>query len=1856
MRFRLTLQQDYTAGADDQFLVIPENKTVTWDLNGHTVDATALAGQILGISEGANLTLTDSSESHSGKIIGVGNGEETSKAVDIYHATFRMNGGTIEGSNFYSVIKDNGKFFMSGGNITGSSNGEIIRLNVNTYGYEKCELHISGGKIFCGEPEEAAIFINYESGSSDEPLLGISGSPEINGIVSFNSGGGVIKVSGTLSNTHPISVTTKIKPSASKPVIITSGLSGYGTIDNFACAMSGAELAINETSGELEIRRSSTGPSAFEELQGLLDNGGTVKLEKDYTALGADTTLQIHKNITLDLNGHTVDAAAIKEDIFSLYADLTITDSSEEKNGTIRHKQSRLVKINKDGTTFTLKNGNIFNEMGELYGEKRSSGRIIIEGGKVELTDAIRVVSITGYGSRFQMTGGTVTGSMHGEIVPFHIDGSSAPTPPIINISGGTIDITGKESILFSRYADFSMSGGTIKGSGTKNVLEFIGGTATITGGTISANEGNAIYHDADSFRLSGSPQITGPVYIPDSDHIIDVPAALTATSPVLVDMLVLPTVAAPVVFTGVLPSYGTAAKFRTDNQDYRISVDSQGRAVLGIPLTLSLTEPGTFGTIGVSAVNGSQVTGTPDFVLCGDQVSVTFTPAPGYVPENLIYTPEGGTAQSVPVQKNNNVYTAGFTMPDKNVTVSSTWKKLLTHTDISVEIPSQTYTGSILTPVITVKDGTDKTLSEGTDYTVTLPSGRVNAGNYTVTVTAKEDSTDYAGSTTKTFTIDPKEITIKADNKTKVYDKDTSTDPALTATVTGAVAGDTLNYTLSRAEGQAVGSYEITVTPGSNANYTVSTEKGTFSVTKRAVSVKADNKTKVYDKDANTDPELTATVTGAVDGETINYSLDREAGQVVRDYVITVTPGTNPNYTVTPANGKFSITQRPITVKAKNQSVNLNGSILTGVDQVAISSGTLLNGHNISSITLVSGSTANATTNGVITPSGAAVKDESETDVTANYKLSYANGILTVNKADIPAEDIKAPTEKTLTFDGSAQELVDKGTVSGNIGTMWYAVTDSTVTVAPEFDGESASADKKWSKSIPTAKDAGTYKVWYKVEGDKNHNPMAASQTPITVTIGKADAATSAISIQKKYLYLKDNTDRFTLTGLPEDCGTVTWNAPSTSGELTFTTAPAVSGSGVLSYTLASETVNSSGTIQIVAETQNYNDVTFTVSLKLVDQTPVKLKDGSSVSLIKNTLKYGQKLSDLQFDTAEFVSDDTDKDIVEGTLTWKEPDTIPNAGTIPAAWIFNPAGEVYIPCEGTVTVNIEKAAINPSVSITGWTYGDPSNSPSVTGNTGNGTVSYTYSVKGADSFSPAVPTNAGTFTVKATVAESTNYLGGTATADFTIAKADSSVKKEAAAVSGLEYDGKAHALVTAGEGNGGTMYYVLGSDDSNVPTDGFSDALPEGMDVGTYYVWSKIKGDDNHKDTAAAFTCSVSIAKNSHHPTVSLDAVIGVDDTREIDLSEYIEEDGTLGSPVKTDGNDIFEGSPAVNGNVLKFTTVNDEGIIGKTAALSVPVNNSKNYESYNIDITVKVDDKFKQDLSFAESEVTLKVDETFTNELSGAKTTVGYNCSDEKVATVDGTGKVTAVGAGTAVITATAAETDEYFPASASYTVTVIEEKEEKEEDNEETALPEKKPDKVPFTETGENYASKEDNFAPVTGGSGGDIKNLLLDFSKVSESSVDPSGLKMTVINGSKLVTKGKLKDADSAKASGGVKVKVDKKTLIPKITCKKSGSVTLTMEDDSTYTISFTVEKPKAQKAAKNMSKGGAPATKTVADLFGTHINAGELSIVKQKQSQATVSDNSLIVDPAEKDSIKLQYKYLNKNYKMTIKVK
>ena len=115
------------------------------------------------------------------------------------------------------------------------------------------------------------------------------------------------------------------------------------------------------------------------------------------------------------------------------------------------------------------------------------------------------------------------------------------------------------------------------------------------------------------------------------------------------------------------------------------------------------------------------------------------------------------------------------------------------------------------------------------------------------------------------------------------------------------------------------------------------------------------------------------------------------------------------------------------------------------------------------------------------------------------------------------------------------------------------------------------------------------------------------------------------------------------------------------------------------------------------------------------------------------------------------------------------------NAGTATVTLTDNTGGNYAV--IGSTTFSIARANISPSVSMSGWTYGGTASSPSVSGNSGSGSVTYYYKVSGAadSTYSTTKPSNAGTYTVKAEIAQTTNYNSGSCTTNFTISKADQS-------------------------------------------------------------------------------------------------------------------------------------------------------------------------------------------------------------------------------------------------------------------------------------------------------------------------------------------------------------------------------------------------------------------------------------------------------------------------------------------------
>ena len=78
-----------------------------------------------------------------------------------------------------------------------------------------------------------------------------------------------------------------------------------------------------------------------------------------------------------------------------------------------------------------------------------------------------------------------------------------------------------------------------------------------------------------------------------------------------------------------------------------------------------------------------------------------------------------------------------------------------------------------------------------------------------------------------------------------------------------------------------------------------------------------------------------------------------------------------------------------------------------------------------------------------------------------------------------------------------------------------------------------------------------------------------------------------------------------------------------------------------------------------------------------------------------------------------------------------------------------------------------------------------------------------------------------------------------------------------------LTYDGTEQNLVTAGTADGGTMQYALGVNATEEPVSGWTDTISTCKDYGTYYVWYRASGDEDHTNSAAA-CIPVSIGKKT--------------------------------------------------------------------------------------------------------------------------------------------------------------------------------------------------------------------------------------------------------------------------------------------------------------------------------------------------------------------------------------------------------
>ena len=343
---------------------------------------------------------------------------------------------------------------------------------------------------------------------------------------------------------------------------------------------------------------------------------------------------------------------------------------------------------------------------------------------------------------------------------------------------------------------------------------------------------------------------------------------------------------------------------------------------------------------------------------------------------------------------------------------------------------------------------------------------------------------------------IKPKAVTVTADNKIKTYG---AADPELTATVSDTVGNDTVDYSLSRIQGENVGTYSITPAGAeSQGNYTVTYVNGTLDIRKAGaagLNLSATGYGGEYDGNTHA-ASASASVT---EGTTIFYKV-----------------GDDGEWT-TEAPSIKDVGEKTVKVKAEN--ANYKTASTTVTLKVTPKAVTITSGSGSWPYDSNTHSVETATAEGFVGSDGAVYSNfakitEKGTKANAfdytltkgtksdNYKIKQIYGQLEITAADEAHITITGNTEKQ-TYDGTEK------TVSG------YTTTDlpAGITVSLRED----------VKAAAKGTDAGEYPMGltegsFEIGGTDNYEKVTVTVKDGALTINKKQITLKSGSASKKY------------------------------------------------------------------------------------------------------------------------------------------------------------------------------------------------------------------------------------------------------------------------------------------------------------------------------------------------------------------------------------------------------------------------------------------------------------------------------------------------------------------------------------------------------------------------------------------------------------------------------------------------------------------------------------------------------------------------------------------------------------------
>ena len=511
-------------------------------------------------------------------------------------------------------------------------------------------------------------------------------------------------------------------------------------------------------------------------------------------------------------------------------------------------------------------------------------------------------------------------------------------------------------------------------------------------------------------------------------------------------------------------------------------------------------------------------------------------------------------------------------------------------YTGAKINSPSDAvYDGNEHKWIPTVTDKADKKLKAGTDYTVEyLAKNFKDVGTIKVVIKGKGN---YTGTVTRTYKITPKSVTVAANDKTKVFGE---TDPKLTATVAGTLGNDTVDYKLSRKDGEAVGKYAITANgKAEQGNYTVTYVAGTLTITSQSIDPGTDPEKpnpdytgakvnspsdKVYDGNEH---KWIPTVTDKADKKLkagTDYTVEYSTSDFTNVGTIEVIITGKGNYSGT-VKRSYKVTPKEYTVTTESATKTYSGTALTAGGKVeGIVSGETVEFTTTGSQTEVGTSkntyelvwkSAKATNYTLakesigeltvkaksIVPDGPDTPDEKKTGITVSepsnskYDGKEHREVLTVTDTKT-GKELVAGTDYSVTY---SSDLVNAGTVKVTVAglgnytgsfTKTYKITKRSVTltsatVSKVYDGSALT-----NTSITVSGDGF-------VEGEGASYEVTGSQTEVGNSANAFEYKLNEKTLASNYNITKV-VGTLTITAAPAP---VTPATPSTPSSTTSTT-----------------------------------------------------------------------------------------------------------------------------------------------------------------------------------------------------------------------------------------------------------------------------------------------------------------------------------------------------------------------------------------------------------------------------------------------------------------------------------------------------------------------------------------------------------------------------------------------------------------------------------------------------------------------------------------------------------------------------